>query len=117
MLQSVCTAVVAINGVRLAIGLGSLVMTAGLGSVLENFHGIVWLRILLLAGALTGSIVTLGIVLRSKRLRNRPAARWRLQPLTPRQRTMDRLQIGLSVATLIIVGIEEYLHFRLCHTL
>jgi hypothetical protein len=75
VLQSVCTAVVALNSVRLAIGIGSLAMTTGLGAAMEHFHQITWLRVTLLVGALSGSILTLGIVLRATRLRNRPAAR------------------------------------------
>jgi hypothetical protein len=117
VLQSVCTAVVALNSVRLAIGIGSLAMTTGLGAAMEHFHQITWLRVTLLVGALSGSILTLGIVLRATRLRNRPAARWRFRPLSNKQRRMELLQIALSLVTLLLVVIEEYLHFRLCHTL
>ena len=117
VLQSVCTAVVALNSVRLAIGIGSLAMTTGLGAAMEHFHQITWLRVTLLVGALSGSILTLGIVLRATRLRNRPAARWRFRPLSSKQRRMEMLQVALSLVTLLLVVIEEYLHFRLCHTL
>ncbi len=117
VLQSVCTAVVALNGVRLAIGIGSLAMTTGLGAAMEHFHQITWLRVTLLVGALSGSILTLGIVLRAIRLRNRPAARWRLRPLSSKQKRMELLQVSLSLVTLLLVAIEEYLHFKLCHTL
>ena len=117
VLQSVCTAVVALNGVRLAIGIGSLTMSTGLGAAMEHFHQITWLRVTLLVGALSGSILTLVIVLRAIRLRNRPAARWRLRPLSSKQKRMELLQISLSVITLLLVVMEEYLHFKLCHTL
>ena len=117
VLQSICTAIVALNSVRLAIGIGSLAMTTGLGAAMEHFHQITWLRVTLLVGALSGSILTLGIVLRAIRLRNRPAARWRFRPLSSKQRRMELLQIALSLVTLLLVVIEEYLHFRLCHTL
>jgi hypothetical protein len=117
VLQSVCTAVVALNSVRLAIGIGSLAMTTGLGAAMEHFHEITWLRVTLLVGALSGSILTLGIVLRTIRLRNRPAARWRLRPLSSKQKRIELLQVSLSLVTLLLVVVEEYLHFRLCHTL
>ena len=117
VLQSICTAVVALNSVRLAIGIGSLAMTTGLGAALEHFHQITWLRVTLLVGALSGSFLTLGIVLRTVRLRNRPAARWRLRPQSSKQKRMELVQISLSVVTLQLVVVEEYLHFRLCHTL
>ena len=116
VLQSICTAIVVLNSVRLAIGIGSLAMTTGLGAVMEHFHQITWLRVTLLVGALSGSILTLGIVLRAIRLRNRPAARWRLRPLSIKQKRMELLQVSLSLLTLLLVVVEEYLHFRLCHT-
>ena len=117
VLQSVCTAVVALNSVRLAIGIGSLAMTTGLGAAMEHLHQITWLRVTFLVGAVLGSTLTLGIVLRAIRLRNRPAARWRLRPLSSNQKRMELLQVSLSSVTLLLVVIEEYLHFRLCHTL
>jgi hypothetical protein len=117
VLQSICTAIVALNSVRLAIGIGSLAMTTGLGAAMEHFHQITWLRVMLLVGALSGSILTLGIVLRAIRLRNRPAARWRLRPLSRKQKRMELLQVSLSLLTLLLIVVEEYLHFRLCHTL
>ena len=117
VLQSICTAIVALNSVRLAIGIGSLAMTTGLGAAMEHFHQITWLRVTLLVGALSGSISTFGIVLRAIRLRNRPAARWRLRPLSSKQKRMELLQVSLSLLTLLLVVVEEYLHFRLCHTL
>ncbi len=117
VLQSVCTVIVTMNGVRLVIGVGALAMTAGLGSALDRFHQITWLRIALLIGALSGSLFTLAIVFHARHLRNRPAARWRLRPLTAHQRRMEALQIALSVLTLVLVVVEEYLHFQFCHTL
>jgi hypothetical protein len=117
VLQSICTAVVALNSVRLAIGIGSLAMTTGLGAAMEHFHQITWLRVTFLVGAISGSTLTLGIVLRTIRLRKRPAARWRLRPLSNRQKRMELLQVSLSLVTLLLVIFEEYLHFRLCHTL
>jgi hypothetical protein len=117
VLQSVCTAVVALNSVRLAIGIGSLAMTTGLGAAMEHFHQITWLRVTFLVGALSGSILTLGIVVRANRLRNRPAARWRLRPLSSKQKRLELLQLSLSLVTLLLIVVEEYLHFRLCHTL
>jgi hypothetical protein len=117
ILQSVCTAIVTINGVRLALGLGSLAMTVGLGATLDRFHSITWLRHSLLFGALFGSTLTLAIQIHAWRLRNRPAAQWRRQLRTNKQKRMDTVQIALSILTLILVAIEEYFHFHLTHTL
>jgi hypothetical protein len=117
ILQSVCTAIIAINGIRLAIGLGSLVMAVGFGAAVDRFHETTWLRLTLMLGAVSGSIATLFIVLRARKLRNKSSARWRLQPLTLRQRRMEILQIGMSILTLSLVIIEECLHYRTDHTL
>ena len=117
VLQSVCTAVVAINGIRLALGMGALLMNVGIGSFLFRFHHIEWLRILMTWGAVLISCVNIGVLWQVRRLRNRPAARWRARPLNEGELRKERLQLWLSLATLVIVAIEEYLHFRFCHTL
>jgi hypothetical protein len=109
LLQSICTAVMAINGVRLAIGIGSLVLTTGVGADLVRFHSD-WLRIPMLALALIGSVTNLAILWNAHRLRNRPASHWRQIPLSPRKIRMDRIQLALSLLTLVLIGIEEYFH-------
>ena len=52
------------------------------------------------------------ILMQIRYLRNRPASQWRQTPLTPKRIRMERIQIALSLATLVLIGIEEYLHFR-----
>jgi hypothetical protein len=116
LLQSICGAVVAINGLRLAIGVGSLVLTAGAGGALVRFHTD-WIRIPMIVAALIGSLLNLAIFLHVRHLRNRPASQWRQQPLSPHKKTMERLQLLLSLATLVLIGIEEYLHFGFHHSL
>jgi hypothetical protein len=61
--------------------------------------------------------VNLGVLWQVRRLRNRPAARWRALPLNGGALRKEDLQLWLSLATLAVVAVEEYLHFRLCHTL
>jgi hypothetical protein len=117
VLQSVCTAVVAINGIRFALGMGALLMNVGIGSFLFRFHHIEWLRIVMTWGAVLISGVNIGVVWQMRRLRNRPSARWRARPLKDGELRKERLQLWLSLATLVVVAVEEYLHFRFCHTL
>ena len=114
LLQSVCTAVIAINGVRLAIGIGALVLTSGLGAAMVRFHTD-WLRIPMLSLALAGSVVNIAVLIHMRWLRNRPAAQWRRRPLTAHQRRMELLQWALSIAALILIAVEESLHFHLRH--
>lgn len=116
LLQSICGAVVALSGLRLAIGLGSLALSATTTARLIRYHGDA-IRIPMLAVALLGSLFTLGVLFHVRRLRQRPSSQWRLQPLSSAQTRMNRLQVILSVTTLVLIAIEEYLHLQFHHTL
>jgi hypothetical protein len=116
LLQSICGAVLAINGLRLAIGIGSLILTTGAGAAMVRFHTD-WIRVPMLGIALIGSLVNLAILIHIRHLRNRRAAQWRRKALTNHQVRMERLQWVLSIAALLLIGIEEYLHFGFHHTL
>lgn len=116
LLQSLCGAVVAVNGLRLAIGIGSLAMSTGVGAAVGRFHAD-WIRLPMIVAALLGSVLNLAIFLHVRYLRNRSASRWRRQPLSTRKLRMERVQLVLSLATLVLLGIEEYLHFGFHHSL
>jgi hypothetical protein len=116
LLQSICGAVVAINGLRLAIGIGSLALTTGAGAAAVRFHAD-RIRLPMLALALIGSFLNIAILLHIRHLRNRLASQWRQRPLSPSKRRMERVQWILSFATLVLIGIEEYLHFGFHHTI
>jgi hypothetical protein len=66
--------------------------------------------------ALLGSLLNLAILMHVRHLRNRPAAQWRQKPLSLQKRT-ELAQLVLSVATLVLIGVEEYLHLTLHHSL
>jgi hypothetical protein len=116
LLQSICGAVVAINGLRLAIGIGSLALSTGAGATLVRFHTD-WIRLPMVGLALLGSLLNLAIFMHVRHLRNRPSSQWRQQPLSPHKIRMERVQLVLSLATLVLIGIEEYLHFGFHHSL
>ena len=116
VLQSICGAVVAINGLRLAIGIGSLALSTGAGAAVVRFHTDA-IRIPMIVIALLGSLLNLAILMHVRHLRNRPAAQWRQKPLSPHQRRAELAQLILSLATLILIGVEEYLHFGFHHSL
>lgn len=116
LLQSVCTVFAALDGVRLLIGVSSLALSASVGSALDRFHTD-WLRVPMIGLALLGSLLNLAVLMQIRYLRNRPASQWRQKPVSPRKLRMERLQFFLSIATLILVAVEEYLHFRWCHHL
>jgi hypothetical protein len=109
VLQSICAAVLALNGVRFAIGLGSILTAGGIVPAMLKFHTDA-IRIPMMIVALVGSIINLLALWQIKRLRNRPAAQWRRVPLSLKQRRAERLQFVLSIATLVLLGIEFFLH-------
>jgi hypothetical protein len=116
VLQSVCTVFVALSGLRLLIGISSLAISAGVGTALDRFHAN-WIRIPMIGLALIGSLLNLAVLMQIWRLRSRPASRWRQKPVTLHTLRMERLQLFLSLATFLLIGIEEYLHFRQFHSL
>jgi hypothetical protein len=111
LLQSICTFFAAANGLRFAVGVGSLVLSAGAGTMVDRFHADAF-RIPMVVLALIGSLLNLVILAQVRRLRRRPASQWRQQPPGPHKLRMERLQIILSVATLALVAVEEGLHYR-----
>ena len=116
LLQSICTFFIAVSGLRLVIGIGSLAMSAGVVGALDRFHTD-WIRVPMMALALVGALVNLAVLAQIRYLRRRPASRWRTKPPSPRTLRMERLQFVLSIATLVLIGLEEYFHLRLNHTL
>jgi hypothetical protein len=109
LLQSACTAVMAISGVRVIIGLGALAAASGLNRPASGFHGDA-IRIPMMAIAITGSLINLYVIWRIRSLRNRPAAQWRRIPLKPGQIRSEWFQIGLAILTLLLVIAEWWTH-------
>jgi hypothetical protein len=109
ILQSACTAVIAISGVRVAIGLSALAAAAGIHAPAQGFHQDA-IRIPMMALALFGSLLNLFVIWKIRNLRSKPAAQWRQQPVTSRKLNSERLQIALSILTLILLASEWITH-------
>ena len=109
LLQSACTAVMAISGVRVIIGLGALAAASGLNRPATGFHSDA-IRIPMMVIAVAGSFINLYVIWRIRSLRNRPAAQWRRIPPTPRQIRSEWFQIGLAILTLLLVIAEWWTH-------
>ena len=116
LLQSICSAIVAIDALRIAIGIGALALTTGAGAAMVRFHTDA-IRVPMIVVALLGSLLNLAILMHVRHLRSRPAAQWRQKPLSPKQKRTEFAQLALSVATLALLVVEEYFHFSLHHTL
>jgi hypothetical protein len=110
VLQSACTAVIAISGVRVAIGLSALAeATIGIHAPASGFHRDV-IRIPMMIAATAGSLINLYVIWRIRALRARPSSQWRVQAVTAKQRRSELLQIALAIVTLVLVAAEWITH-------
>ena len=109
LLQSACTAVVAISGIRVAIGLSALAAAAGIHAPAKGFHQDA-IRIPMMLFALAGALVNLFVVWRVRTLRKNPASRWRQKPVTASKLRAETFQIALSVLTLVLLAAEWITH-------
>jgi heme/copper-type cytochrome/quinol oxidase subunit 2 len=109
LLQSLCTAVFAISGVRVAIGLTALAAVSGIYAPARGWHQDA-IRIPMLIFATVGAVVNLAVLAWIRHLRARGSAQWRRRELTPKQKRSERLQIALAIITLILVGLETWTH-------
>jgi hypothetical protein len=113
LLQSACTAVMAISGVRVIIGLGALAAAAGLNRPATGFHADA-IRIPMMAIAVIGSFINLYVIWRIRSLRSRPSSQWRATPATGKQKRAEAFQIVLALVTLALV-VAEWMTHRIVH--
>ena len=106
--ESLCVLMVGLSGVRVALGLGSLI-AATAGGPAQGFHRNA-LRIPFLVVGTVGALLSLLLLLNEDRLRRNPAAAWRVKPLTKKQRRERWLQLGLAIFTLVLVALEVITH-------
>jgi len=116
VLQSVCSFFVALDGLRLLIGVGALASVVGAGEQWDRLHTD-WIRVPMVALALAGALLNLTVLLHVRHLRSRPSAQWRQRPLTPRKKRMERVQFALSLITLVLLAVEEISHWHTFHRL
>jgi hypothetical protein len=109
LLQSLCSAVVAISGIRVAIGLSALAAAAGIHAPARGFHADA-IRIPMMALALIGALLNLYLLWNARRLRNRPSAQWRRVSLSAKKKASERLQLILSILTLLLLAAEWITH-------
>ncbi|MGB0124456.1 MAG: hypothetical protein WA419_15370 [Silvibacterium sp.] len=112
LLQSACTAVMAISGLRLVIGIGSLAAASGLKIFAGAFHADA-IRIPMMIVAVGGSLVNLYVIWRVRTLRRRSSSQWRTGPATRKQRRAESIQIALAIVTLLLVAAEWFAHIHL----
>jgi hypothetical protein len=112
LLQSACTAFMAISGLRLIIGVASLAAATASTHFLESIHG-ESIRIPMEILAIAGSVVNLYAIWRVRSLRARPSSQWRVGPVSPKKQRAESIQIVLAILTLLLVGVEWGIHIHL----
>ena len=112
VVQSVCSAFVALSSVRLLIGAAAFSSALGLLKVADKIHFNA-IRVPMLLVALAGSLVNLVAVWQVRRLRGRSASAWRQSPLSSKKLNAERLQLTLSILTLVLLAFEYYFHIKL----
>lgn len=109
VLQSVCSAFIALNGVRLLIGIGAFAAASGALKLADRVH-VDAIRIPMMLLALFGSVLNLIVLWQIWRLRKRPASAWRQQPVSTQKKTSEFFQFALSVLTLALLATEFLSH-------
>ena len=112
LLQSACTAVMAISGVRLLIGINSLAFAVSGVNILASIHGNA-IRVPMELLAVGGSTVNLYVIWRIRSLRARPSSQWRVEAVVPAKKLAESIQIGLALLTLLLVATEWTIHIIL----
>lgn len=106
--ESLCVAAVGLSGLRVALGLSSL-LAAGAGGPAHGWHR-ESIRVPLLVIGTVGALLSLLLLWNEEKLRRNPSAAWRIQPLTPKQRRVRRFQLSAAVLTLLLIAAEVLTH-------
>jgi len=117
MVQSVCTIFVALSGLRLLLGAAAFGAAVGVMKVADERIHIDAVRIPMLMFALAGAVFNLVALWQVRRLRGRAASAWRQKTLSRSKFASERVQLALSVLTLILVAVESFYHLRQTHHL
>lgn len=115
-IQSVCSAFLALHGIRFLVGIGAVVLASSAWHLAERLH-VNSIRVPMMLIALVGALLNLAALWQVRRLRDRPASAWRQQPLTPSKRRSEALQLALSLVTLVLLAVEWIAHYKLWGTL
>ena len=115
IVQGVCATAVFVSGISTALGLSTVAAATAAGPA-TGFHANRF-RIPMLALAGVCAVINLFLFWNAERMRRNPAARWRMRPLTGRQRLEKWFQLGASVLTLLLIAGELLAHPLFHHEL
>jgi hypothetical protein len=106
--ESLCVAAVGLSGLRVAMGLSSL-LAAGASGPAHGWHQ-EWIRVPLLTLGTVGALLSLLLLWNEEKLRRNPSAAWRMKPLTPKQKRVRWFQLIAAIVTLLLVIAEVVTH-------
>ncbi len=112
IVQSVCSAFVALSGLRILIGAAAFGSALGLLKIADKLHFNA-IRIPMMILALVGSLFNLLAIWQVRRLRGRSSSAWRQKSLSHKKVFSERLQLTLSILTLVLLAFEYYFHIKL----
>jgi hypothetical protein len=115
-IQSVCSAFIALHGIRFLVAIGAVVLASSAWHLAERLH-VDAIRVPMMLFALVAALLNLVALWQVRRLRRRSASAWRQQPLTPAKRRSEMLQLALSWLTLVLLFAEWIAHYHLKGTL
>ena len=115
LVQGICAIAVFVSGISTALGLSTVAAASAAGPA-TGFHANRF-RIPMLALAGVGALVNLFLYWNAERMRRNPAARWRMRPLTRKERLEKWFQLGASVLTLLLIAGELLAHPLFHHEL
>jgi len=115
VVQGVCAAAVFVSGISTALGFSTLIAATAAGPA-TGFHANRF-RIPMLALAGVGALVNLFLFWNAERMHSNPSARWRMRPLTRKQRWEKWIQLSTSVLTLLLIAGELLAHPLFHHEL
>jgi hypothetical protein len=112
IVQSVCSAFIALSGVRLLVGAVAFASALGVLKFMDRLH-VDAIRVPMMALALVGSLMNLLALWQVWRLRKREASAWRMQEVSKKKARSERIQFALAVLTLVLLVVEEVAHWSL----
>lgn len=115
MVQSVCTILVAISGLRLLLGAAAFGAAIGVMKIADERIHIDAVRIPMLMFALIGAVFNLVALWQVRRLRGRSSSAWRQKSVSRGKFASEKVQLALSVLTLILLAVESFYHLKQTH--
>jgi hypothetical protein len=109
ILESLCVLGVALSGVRVVLGMSSLIAAAAATEPAQGFHREA-LRVPILWASGLIALLNLLLLWNENRIRQNPAAHWRLQSLTRKQRRQRWMQLVTSIGALLLILAEVVTH-------